>query len=665
MNRPYRALLVALLSATTAESQVLRFAYVSNEQSNDLSAYSVNVTTGVLTPRGSFAAGMRPTRAVTDPVGEYVYVASTGSDQVHAFRIDFSSGGLIPVPGSPFATGNGPTGVTVSPSGEFLYVTNARSSTLSGFRINPVHGSLTPLDGFPFATGPGPRRGAGRQDEPAPLVLLLSQTQDRLFGYVPAGGAGTESLWGYRFDPIGGGVIGSVPGSPAALGAKPTKLAIVRNSRDFTTFAYSASAETSTIHGFALALTDAAATGALSAVPGSPVATGNEPRALAGYSTAPFLGDVPALYAVNAGSNTLQRYSVNSATGQLDPALFTAQPVGERPVALATDGTYTYVANELSDDMSVYVFSRQIPARTFTQMPGSPFAAGTRPREVVLSSGSGINPHALYVANYDSGNVSGFAVDSSDRPTPMDPPTFPAGSGPRFITLGQVRQRPRPIVGSWTGTGSDDVGTHRGKAEWHLRNTAQVFFPFGDVTDRPVAGDWDGNGTDTIGVFRNGAWYLRNANSLGAPDYVFGFGAPGDLPVVGDGNGDGRDDVGAVRPAGPDLVWHVRFGLDGGPPDRVFSFGLATDVPLLADMDGDGRVGPVLVRDTPLGLLWLYRHTLDSGPPDGAVYYGAKGDGVDTVGVARRSVNPQLPESFDFYLRNSNTAGPADVWIIW
>jgi hypothetical protein len=51
--------------------------------------------------------------------------------------------------------------------------------------------------------------------------------------------------------------------------------------------------------------------------------------------------------------------------------------------------------------------------------------------------------------------------------------------------------------------------------------------------DKPVTGDWDGNGTDTIGVFRNGIFLLRNSNTNGFAEIVFGLGVAADEPISG------------------------------------------------------------------------------------------------------------------------------------
>ena len=49
--------------------------------------------------------------------------------------------------------------------------------------------------------------------------------------------------------------------------------------------------------------------------------------------------------------------------------------------------------------------------------------------------------------------------------------------------------------------------------------------------DTPLVGDWNGDGNDTVGIYRNGAFYLRNSNTAGYADLVFGYGISADTPV--------------------------------------------------------------------------------------------------------------------------------------
>ena len=118
-------------------------------------------STGALTPiSGSpYAVGtnplfsVNPSQVVVDLLGKFVFVALTTTNQVAAYSIDQSTGGLTPVPGSPFAAGSNPIGMaTVN---NLLYVSNTTDGTVSGYTIDSTSGVLTPAVGSPFPISAG------------------------------------------------------------------------------------------------------------------------------------------------------------------------------------------------------------------------------------------------------------------------------------------------------------------------------------------------------------------------------------------------------------------------------------------------------------------------------------------------------------------------------
>ena len=115
---------------------------------------------GALTPIvGSPFAGASGGVAVTiDPTGEFAYVANVSFDapgRVSAYSINATTGALTPVAGSPFATLTGTTRIVIDPQGAFLYVACNGGPThfggLLGYSINRSTGALTPLPGSPFS----------------------------------------------------------------------------------------------------------------------------------------------------------------------------------------------------------------------------------------------------------------------------------------------------------------------------------------------------------------------------------------------------------------------------------------------------------------------------------------------------------------------------------
>ncbi|MGC2408266.1 MAG: beta-propeller fold lactonase family protein [Candidatus Cybelea sp.] len=111
-----------------------------------------------------------------DPTDKFVYVTNDGtsSNNVSAYTVDATSGALTPVVGSPFGAGTGPVGVAVDPKGKFVYEANAQSNNIYGYSIDARSGALTPVAGSPFAAGDNPEiivtcRLVGSTCKPPPM----------------------------------------------------------------------------------------------------------------------------------------------------------------------------------------------------------------------------------------------------------------------------------------------------------------------------------------------------------------------------------------------------------------------------------------------------------------------------------------------------------------
>lgn len=138
------------------------FAYVVNQGNgsttgNSISAYSINTTTGALSAidangastsyQASIATESQPYTITIDPLGRFAYVANDFSNNVSAYTINQMTGALTPVAGSPFAAGTNPRSVVIDPSGQFAYVANA-GGDISAYRIDTVtvNGALNQIN---------------------------------------------------------------------------------------------------------------------------------------------------------------------------------------------------------------------------------------------------------------------------------------------------------------------------------------------------------------------------------------------------------------------------------------------------------------------------------------------------------------------------------------
>ena len=153
-----------------------RFVYVTNNQSNTISAYTIcnglstqnqNCPTTIAGGDGSLRAVVGspislsggganlPGPLLVDPFGNTVYVVGTGSNTVSIFRITSVSGGLVPGSPAVVATGLRPTSIAIRSDDSWLFVTNYAAGSLSQYSITPANGSLSPqpaatTDNYPW-----------------------------------------------------------------------------------------------------------------------------------------------------------------------------------------------------------------------------------------------------------------------------------------------------------------------------------------------------------------------------------------------------------------------------------------------------------------------------------------------------------------------------------
>ncbi len=140
-----------------------KFLYVTNAVSasdGEMLAYTIDSTSGALTPVFGFSPGVgpNPLQAAVDPSGRFLYVTINGGlgggPQVVSLAINATTGALTPA-GTPVAAQN-PTGIAVDPSAQFVYITNPNLNTVEVYAINPTTGALTEVSGSPFPVASGP-----------------------------------------------------------------------------------------------------------------------------------------------------------------------------------------------------------------------------------------------------------------------------------------------------------------------------------------------------------------------------------------------------------------------------------------------------------------------------------------------------------------------------
>jgi 6-phosphogluconolactonase len=333
--------------AQTKASSRPELAYTVDQNSNTVLGFKV-AATGALMPLGkpSTATGIAPNGVAIDPSGRFLYVANLLSNNVSGYTIA-ENGVLKPVPGSPFAAGSGPGWITVDPTGRFVYVANCAAlcsgsgaGSVSGFAINKTTGSLTPVPGSPFTA------------DTIPYAVTVDPTGQ--FAYVANFFSGTVSI--FKIDQCSGSLWASSNSVPTG-GGSAISLGLDPHGR----YLYVVNTASDNVSAFAVG-----SDGGLTAVPGSPFASGDFTQGLAFDPSGDFVY-------VSQGSNVLG-YSIG-AGGALVPLASSPYAAPGFLVSLTTDRSGRYVYGG-AGPVGIAAFRIDAATGNLTAVTGSPFSAG-------------------------------------------------------------------------------------------------------------------------------------------------------------------------------------------------------------------------------------------------------------------------------------------------
>jgi len=140
-----------------------------------------------------------PSSLVVHPSGNFLYIANTNSSfqappprgpvggSIYAFAINFATGGLTQVSGSPFSLGIVPNSIVVDPTGNFVYTTATVNNTsgtpfaqILGFSIDASSGVPAQFSGAPWTdseTSNGAQlaiSSGATTPNPTPMISSLS-----------------------------------------------------------------------------------------------------------------------------------------------------------------------------------------------------------------------------------------------------------------------------------------------------------------------------------------------------------------------------------------------------------------------------------------------------------------------------------------------------------
>lgn len=354
--------------------------YVANRGSDDVSGYSINPTTGILTAiAGSpFPQIADPTAIAVSSNGFFTFVTNAGSSNtVTAFRVA-TDGRLLRVPSTqtnpnPAPVGMDPVALAISPNNQFLYVANRGSDTVTAFSIEDA-GALTLIPQSGATTNPVSVQGdapAGMTISPNGHFLYVSSSTSNVITVFQIGTSGLLTLVP---------ATGAHPNPISSGGTAPKSIKISPNG----SFLYVANSGSNTVTAFQIGTN-----GLLTQVP----STAGNPNPISVGGTAPngiiVSSNGQFLYSANGGGNVTVftigggglLTLVPPSSGNLNPV-----PAGTNPVAVtfSPDGQVLFVANGGGTGT---VSSYTISASTGLLAPvnpllGNPFRAGTGPSSI-------------------------------------------------------------------------------------------------------------------------------------------------------------------------------------------------------------------------------------------------------------------------------------------
>jgi 6-phosphogluconolactonase (cycloisomerase 2 family) len=390
-----------------------RFVYVANDSTTSVSAYSITAGTGALTMMSGspYSAGTGAVSIAVDPSGRFLYLPDVGSSSVFMFTIDSSSGALtlkrtMQGRAAPSSIALATGTAPVTFTPKFAYAANSDDNTVSGYTADPESGSLTPVPGSPFVTN------APSGSAPQPVSLAVDPSGRFEYAVDFNGNGSTAYLVGYAINALTGALT-FVPGSPFAAGNELRTVTIDPSGR----FVYVTDPFTSQIYEFSINL----ATGNLASLSGSPFSTG--------LGTSPWAAAIDPsgrfLCVADSGQNKVDSFSIDPTSGNLTFVSATATGPEAEGVVVDPTGRFVYVA-------AFGIYGYTISDTGVLAPISEVYADGGVPNAVVVDPSGKF----LYAANNQTSDVSAFSIDpNTGNLIPLLGSPFPAGSGPRSMTL--------------------------------------------------------------------------------------------------------------------------------------------------------------------------------------------------------------------------------------
>lgn len=355
----FAALMVVLGGLTSCITTSKQFLYVTGPGTNEVFQFQVLADGELLALNpANFGVGSNPVSIVFQPAGTYAFIANFTGNDVTTLQLNGGNGQLAtptttnpitpPLPPNFFDVGTAPIAMAVTQASTFLFVLNQGSNDITSFSIDPTTGDLNPVAGSPFTTGC------------SGTSIALNPQANTLFVTCPT--VGTIQAFSVNTQ----GVL-SGPTQVSGPSGVPTFAMVDPTGR----FLYVADPSVNGVFGFSIG-TNAA----LSAINGSPFASGTQPVAIAANPQGSLL------YVANQGSNDVSAFVIDSGSGALAPVSGSPFATGGKgPSFVTASGAFVFVGENITNDVASFAIGSN---GGLTPVPNSPFNVGTSPAWLAL-----------------------------------------------------------------------------------------------------------------------------------------------------------------------------------------------------------------------------------------------------------------------------------------
>jgi 6-phosphogluconolactonase (cycloisomerase 2 family) len=307
-------------NATNTVLSPARFAYVVNNSANSISMFSINASTGVLTPimngGSAYVSISNPVSIAVDPQGKYLYaVSSNSSNYFKTYSIDQTTGALYPIQTANLI-GAAANCITIGASGTYAYVSSVSAQKVQALPINQTTGEL-------MSGSAGLSTGL---DAPNNIAINPAET----YAYTSS----TASVSGFSFSM--GSFISKTTYS--LVGSNQQSITIHPNGK----YAYSIDSSTSSVYQFAIY-----GAGALTLISSS-TPTGIGPYSITVDPTGRFV------YTANYTSNSISMFSINGAGALTSISSSLSTGAGPKSITVDQTGRFVYVVNNGSEQISIF-----------------------------------------------------------------------------------------------------------------------------------------------------------------------------------------------------------------------------------------------------------------------------------------------------------------------